>query len=74
MHPKPVEPTRSTEDKEIEEEMRKMDHDVTKLVRKKVKELSFHLKDTFESVPEAEQLELMIKKSIADYKMTRKLG
>jgi len=32
--------------------MRKVDHDVAKLVKKKVKEFSFHLKIEFEDVPE----------------------
>lgn len=72
-HPKPLQPTRTYEEKELEEEMRKVDHDVAKLVKKKVKEFSFHLKIEFEDVPETHQLEEIIVKSIEDYRMTKKL-
>ena len=59
--------------KELDEEMRKIDHDVAKLVKKKVKEFSFHLKLVFEDVPETHELEEIIVKSIEDYRITKKL-
>ena len=44
--------------------MRKIDHDVAKLIKKKVKELSFHLKDVFDEVPETKSLDEIITNSI----------
>ena len=43
-------------------------------IEKKIKEFSFHIKDELEHYPEIDQLNGIIDKSIADYKLAKKFN
>lgn len=62
------------EDKEIELEMEKIDREIEHLISKKQQEFSFEVKEELEHYPEIDQLNIIIDKSIEDYKVARKLG
>jgi len=73
-YPKQENTFKTVEDREIEVEMLKIDHEVDKLVQKKVKEFSFHIRDELEKIPEIDQLNETIAKSITEYKMSKKFN
>ena len=72
--PKKENTFKTVEDKEIELEMKKIDQEVDQLVQKKVKEFSFQVKDNLEHFPEVDQLNMIIDKSIIDYKLAKKFN
>ena len=72
--PKPVNTFKTIEDKELELEMQKVDREIAVLIEKKIKEFSFHIKDELEHYPEIDQLNGIIDKSIADYKLAKKFN
>lgn len=54
--------------------MEKLDREVDYLVKKKIKSLSFEIKNKLVSCPEVETLADVIEKSIENYSIARKMG
>lgn len=66
--------TVSMEEKEVEDEMVALDKEVDYMLSKKMKELSFEVKDTIDHYPEVDELQGVIARMVGDYKVARKLG
>ena len=61
-------------DKEIDEEVAKIDQEVDVMIQRKVREFSFEIKSDMAHFPEIDQLAVIIDKSIEDYKLSKKFG
>ena len=59
---------RTVEDIEIDKELEEIDREVDFLIEKKIKELSFEVKDELADHPEVEEVQVMIDRTVDHYR------
>lgn len=72
--PKPQGKFKTIQDKEIDEEIAKIEREVEVMIQRKIREFSFEIKPELTHFPEIDQLMVIIDKSIEEYKIAKKFG